>query len=171
MRLFVAAHLPAEALDVVAALPRPPVDGLRWSTRDQWHVTLRFLGSVEDGSVDALVAALSALPATGPVTAVLGPVVGRFGRRTLHVPVAGLSDVAGAVVAATAGFGSAPVEDRPFLGHVTLARARDRRGIDLRPLCGTPVAASWPVSSVALIGSELRPTGARYTDVATFTLG
>ena len=46
-RLFVAVWPPDEVLDLIAALPRPEVEGLRWTTRDQWHVTLRFFGSVE----------------------------------------------------------------------------------------------------------------------------
>ena len=167
MRLFVAVELPPSVVELVAALPRPAVDGLRWSTADQWHVTLRFLGNVDDASVDALVDALGAARGLGVVSAELGPAVGRFGRRILHVPVSGLVPVADAVVRATAAFGSAPVDDRPFTGHVTLARARDRRGVDLRPLCGTPITASWPVSAVALVRSELKPTGAQHVTVTT----
>ena len=40
----------------------------------------------------------------------MGPVLGRFGRRVLHVPVDGLVDVAGTVNEATAPFGQAPVQ-------------------------------------------------------------
>ena len=29
-------------------MPRPDDPAVRWSTPDQWHVTLRFLGSVDD---------------------------------------------------------------------------------------------------------------------------
>ena len=47
-----------------------------------------------------------------------------------------------AVIRATKKVGRPP-EDRPFSGHLTLARARDRRrGVDLQPLCGVAVAAS-----------------------------
>ena len=128
-RLFVAVWLPDDVLDLIAALPRPEVDGLRWTTRDQWHVTMRFFGAVE---LDEAVEALRRLSAP-PTTAELGPEVGRFGRRILHVPVDGLERVAAAVVDTTAAVGRPP-EDRPFAGHITLARARDRRrGVDLRP--------------------------------------
>jgi RNA 2',3'-cyclic 3'-phosphodiesterase len=157
-RLFVAVVPPAAVLDRVASLPRPEVEGLRWTSRDQWHVTLRFLGRVTD--VDAVTAALQ------PVSLVrcearLGPEVGRFGRRVLHVPVAGLDDLAAAVVATTSALGEPP-EDRPFAAHITLARARARRGIDLRALTGEPVAGEWPVDDVCLIESRLHPHGARY---------
>lgn len=157
-RLFVAAVPPAAVLDEVAALSRPEVDGLRWTTRDQWHVTLRFLGRVTD--VDAAMATLHpvALPRC---EARLGPDVGRFGRRVLHVPVAGLGDLANAVVAATADVGEPP-EDRPFAAHLTLARARARRGIDLRALTDAVLEARWTVEDVCLVESHLHRDGARY---------
>ncbi|HJV08482.1 MAG TPA: 2'-5' RNA ligase family protein, partial [Acidimicrobiales bacterium] len=98
-RLFVAVWPPDDVLDLVAALERPDVAGLRWTRPDQWHVTLRFLGETELAPV---VAALGHVDAP-PATATLGPAVGRFGHRVLHVPVAGLDSVASAVVAATAG--------------------------------------------------------------------
>ena len=165
-RLFVAVWLPEEVLDLVAALPRPDVEGLRWTTREQWHVTLRFFGSVE---LDETAGALRRVSAPS-TTAELGPEVGRFGRRILHVPVAGLGQVAAAVVEATAGVGRPP-EDRPFVGHVTLARARDRRrGVDLRPLAGLPIGASWPVGEVCLVESHLHPHGARYEVVERISL-
>ena len=119
-RLFVAVWPPEEVLDRVAALARPEVEGLRWTRRDQWHVTLRFLGAIPDPApvVEAL-AGLD-LPAAD---AVLGPAVDRFGRRIVHVPVAGLDAVAAGVVGATGGMGRPP-EDRPFDG------SRRRQGSD-----------------------------------------
>jgi 2'-5' RNA ligase len=167
-RLFVAVWPPPDVLALVADLPRPEVAGLRWTRPDQWHVTLRFLGSVED--VDGVLAALSDVDAAA-VEAVLGPATGRFGQRVLHVPVEGLDEVAAAVVAATAGFGEPP-EDRPFSGHLTLARVADRRGprVDLRPLAGVPISAAWPVEDACLVESRLSPKGARYEVVERFPL-
>lgn len=158
---------PDDVLDLIAGLPRPGVDGLRWTTRDQWHVTLRFFGSVELEEASAAVQSVS----VSATTAVLGPETGRFGNRVLHVPVAGLDVVAGAVVRGTEGVGKPP-EPRPFSGHLTLARARDRRrGVDLRPLAGTPVAASWPVTELCLVESHLSSKGANYEVVETVSLG
>ena len=51
MRLFVALALPAEAateLDEVVAPLRPAWPDLRWTGRDAWHLTLAFLGEVEE---------------------------------------------------------------------------------------------------------------------------
>ena len=157
MRLFVAAWPSDEVLDAVAALPRPEVPGLRWTTRDQWHVTLRFLGSVDD--VDAAVAAVRAIEASACDVEV-GPEVGRFGKRILHVPTHGLDEVAAATVQATAAVGEPP-EDRAFKGHLTLARSR-RGDTDLRPLAGTAISGGWRADEVTLVRSHLGGSGARY---------
>lgn len=164
MRLFVAAWPPADVVSSLAALPRPEVEGLRWTRPDQWHVTLRFMGNVDD--VDGVVAALRAVR-VARAEAVVGPAVGRFGHRILHVPVEGLGDAAAAVVQATAALG-APPEDRPFRGHLTLARVADRARVDLRPLAGTPLSGAWPVEEVTLVASRLNPSGARYQVVERF---
>ena len=81
------------------------------------------------------------------------------------------SKVATAVVLATKEVG-APPEPRPFTGHLTLARARDRRrGVDLRSLVGTHVAGEWPVTEVCLVESHLSSKGANYEVVETVLLG
>jgi RNA 2',3'-cyclic 3'-phosphodiesterase len=159
VRLFVAVVPPTRVLAEIAALDRPDMPGVRWTTADQWHVTLRFLGEVEDP--EPVAAALDAA-ALAPTTATLGPRVTALGRGVLVVPVAGLGALAGAVVAATAGIGR-PAADRPFRGHLTLARAR--RGASVRALTGAAVAGAFPVDAVRLVRSRLGPGGARYDDV------
>jgi 2'-5' RNA ligase len=166
-RLFVAVWPPAGILDLLAGLDRPAVDGVRWTTREQWHVTLRFLGPVPDAGPVA--EALAGLPASPPASAVLGPAVGRFGQRILQVPVGGLADVAAGVVAATAGIGRPP-EDRPFNGHVTLARVVKHGKVDLRPLTGASITAEWEVGAVCLVESRLSPHGARYEVLDEFPI-
>ena len=52
-RLFVAVALPPDVLEIIEGLDRPPVEGLRWTDREQWHVTLRFLGAVDDAGHQA----------------------------------------------------------------------------------------------------------------------
>lgn len=158
MRLFIGILPPGAVLDEVAGLRRPERPGVRWTTRDQWHVTLRFLGEVPDPAPVA--DALDAAP-LARCSAVLGPEVSPLGRRVVCVPVAGLDDLATGVVAATAGFGRPP-EPRPFHGHLTLARVT--RG-SLRDLLGEPVSARFDVLTVRLVRSRLGPQGARYDDM------
>jgi RNA 2',3'-cyclic 3'-phosphodiesterase len=168
-RLFVAVWPPQPVLDEVARLERPAVPGLRWTGREKWHVTLRFLGGMEDPGpvVDALRAVGASW--TAPVEADVGPAVGRFGNRVLHVPVSGLDDLAARVVDATAGFGRAP-EERKFTGHLTLARVAKGARADLRRLAGPPVGGRWTVDELCLVESHLAPTGARYEVLERFPL-
>ena len=161
MRLFVAVWPPDDVLDAVALLDRPAIEGVRWTTRDQWHVTLRFLGSVEEDEVARLCDALDDVGRAHPSARVeLGPATSCFGRGVLHVPTSGLAPVAAATVRATDGVGSEPPDPRPFAGHLTLARSRGRT--DLRPLAGAPIAASWTASELTLVRSHTARTGARY---------
>lgn len=164
MRLFVAAQPPDDVLDALVEVVddlrhRPAAESLRWVTREQLHVTLRFLGEVPAAApvLDALAA--TRLPAA---EAAATPGVTRLGRQVLCVPVAGLDTLAAAV----AHIG--PDEDRPFRGHLTLARARGRRGAVARSLAGTPVDLHWSVPDVALVRSHLGPDGPRYETLATF---
>jgi 2'-5' RNA ligase len=166
MRLFVAVWPPADVVAALAGLDRPERRGVRWTTPGQWHVTLRFLGSMGDPE-EGKRALDRVAPVAGPAepVAVAGPTVVRLGPSILCIPVAGLENLAAAVVAATAGLGEPPPE-RPFRGHITLARAQ--RGIDVRALAGQSFSAEWPVGEVTLVSSETRPSGARYRVVAGY---
>jgi 2'-5' RNA ligase len=131
---------------------------VRWTPRANLHVTLRFLG---DASVSATAAALDGLVASA-ATAVVGPATERLGRGVLMVPVAGLDAVAAAVSAVL------PSEDpRPFVGHITVGRARGRRGVVPPAAAGAPVGGSFPVDEVTLVRSR----GGRYDVVGRWVLG
>ena len=160
-RLFVAVWPPPDVVGLLAALPRYPLAGARWTTEKQWHVTLRFLGGCDER---VAVAALDRVDA--PLcTAVLGPGPRRLGRDVLVVPVTGLDPLAAAVAAAMDGVGD--TGRFPYRGHLTLARA----GKGSLPGLEAGVAASWEVDRVALVESQLHPAGARYTTVHERLLG
>lgn len=167
VRLFVALQPPASAVALLDALPRPVVPRVRWTTPEQWHVTLRFLGEC---AADEVAAALGTATWPAAPEAVLGADVRAFGRELLHVPVGGVEALAAAVVQATAAIGKPPPV-RPFTGHLTLARAR--RGGDVRPLVRASALAHevrWRADEVVLMVSELRPSGARYSVVERFSV-
>ena len=207
MRLFVAVWPPPEVLDLVAEMDRPALAGVRWTTRDQWHVTLRFLGRMDGieaaaarlaeaagavrggrgvGSVGSVghggaggvvgsavvggsvASAAGGSVASGGVVAWAGPITRCLGRSIVMLPVGGLDDLAATVVRLTASIGEPP-PSRPFTGHLTLARGKP--GINVQRLAGVAVSATWPVSEVTLVSSELHPQGARYEIVARFPLG
>ncbi len=173
MRLFVAVDLPPSTTRRLAALDRPPGPTLRWTDPVQWHVTLRFLGEVDEPEdiVAALVPVGSVLHevAPGPVEAHVGPSTAWFaGRRVLHVPVAGLDPLADVVTGLTTSLAAA--DDAGFAGHVTLARTRGRhRGP--AALAGQLVEDHFEVRSITLYASTLAPDGPRYRVVSTFAVG
>lgn len=169
MRLFVAVWPAPDVVERIEALPRAAHPAVRWTTPDQWHVTLRFLGDLPEVDVTGLVRALEdAARGHGQLDAVIGPATTRLGRGALVAPVQGVDGLAKAVIEATATLGKPP-PDRPFTGHLTLARSRGKRAVPTS-LAGQTLGARWRVRSFALVRSELHPDGARYTDVATFPL-
>jgi 2'-5' RNA ligase len=168
VRLFVGVRPPGEVLDGLAGLDRPELPGVRWVQRDQWHVTLRFLGEVDDAGPVADALARAPLRAAD---AVVGPRVALLGRRILVLPVAGLDDLAAGVAAATDGIGKPPGPG-PFRGHLTLARARGRGRLPRDLAADAPaLEARFAVTDVRLVRSHLGPGGARYEDVAVVPLG
>jgi 2'-5' RNA ligase len=145
MRLFVGVAVPADAVPSV----RQP------------HVTLRFLGEVSDGDVPAVEAALrDGLAGAAVVEATLGTEVRRLGRSALVVDVDGLDGLAALVRAALLGF---PGDDRPFRGHLTVARRR--RGVPAPS--APPAAVPWRVGEVVLFRSD----AGRHSVVAAVALG
>ena len=151
---------------MLEALARPDTAGVRWTTVDQWHVTLRFFGELP--SADPVYASLAAADLPSATAQVIGPPT-RMGRAVLSLPVSGLDALAAAVIQATAVLGRPP-EDRPYRGHLTLARAW-RGSTTLWSRTDQLRSEAWEVRSLAIVSSHLRPTGARYETVAAVPLG
>jgi 2'-5' RNA ligase len=146
---------------------------LRWSRPDQRHITLQFLGRVDES--DSLAESVAeSVRRVQPFTVVLGG-AGAFpsARRAsvLWIGVAQGADefaaLAAAVSSSTAPLGFAG-EDRPFRPHLTLARLARAR--DLRPVVAAlddgPAAPPFTVDHVVLFESDTRPDGAVHTEVA-----
>jgi len=162
----VAVWPPEEVVEALRAMDRPSAD-VRWCPEPQWHVTLRFLGSVDEASVPAVVDALSTVEVPAP-TVTVGPKTKHLGPGVLMLPVKGLDDLAHEVMDATEDL-VPDTEHRPFRGHLTVARAHHKGQIP-RSLEGLPLSATWRASAFALVHSHTKPTGAVYEDVATFPL-
>lgn len=172
-RLFVAVHPPEKVLDAVgevAARAQRALVGPRWTTRDQWHLTLQFLGSVPEDRLDAVRRALEATSAVQPFPVRLGgggafprPSRGRViwvGLAAGAEPMAGL---ARAVHRALRPLGYEP-EARAFHPHLTLARLAVPGDVQpaLEALGDGPVGPAFVVDEVVLFESHLRRTGAVY---------
>ena len=145
-------------------MPRPEVDGLRWTKPERLHVTLRFLGECDETEA---VAALSRVgfPPT-PVT--LGPTVERLGRGVVMFPARGVDGLAASVTEATDRIGQPPPKRR-FTGHMTVARFRRDPPSGQWPPEGLPTFdASFTASDMALVRVE---SSGAYVDVEQFALG
>lgn len=127
IRLFVAIDLP-DALRMRLAALGGGIPGAAWVDEENLHLTLRFVGEVDEGTAHDIDAALAGLRAPAVEVRVAG--VGTFGEggkaRSLHALVertpalAHLRDkVESAVVRA-----GCPPEGRKFSPHVTLARLK-----------------------------------------------
>lgn len=161
-RLFVALWPSPEVIEQLRQLERPRIDGLRWTTEDQWHVTLQFLG---EANQDAMADKLSdARWSTRPLDMRLGPEVTMLGKEIVCLPASapGLEKLARQVSEVTG-----VRRTNRFKGHLTLARARNKvPKAELEKLKGAPFEAAWTAETVALVRSSLSPGGARYETVA-----
>ncbi|HWE70194.1 MAG TPA: RNA 2',3'-cyclic phosphodiesterase [Acidimicrobiales bacterium] len=154
------------------------VPGLRVVGPEEWHITLRFLGEVDDGQLTALVIALGSAAASmsGAFRCRLGPSTAWFsGDRVLQIPAEGLDDLAAGVRSRTLEVVPEGIDrPPPFQGHLTLARSKGRRvdasGRGRAALAGIPFEAAFDIGSFDLVGSERSLAGPRYTTLAKVTL-
>lgn len=139
-------------------------------------MTLRFLGGLEEAALGALRERLAEVPGRRFEMELDG--LGGFGgRQSARVVFLGLrrggeeaAELATAVEAACRAAGLEP-EDRPFRPHVTLARARERRGAPAPALPGPPALEPWPAEEMVLFASRFGQGPAIYEPLARFPLG
>jgi 2'-5' RNA ligase len=148
-------------------------DGRR-TTRDQWHVTLQFLGNRAD--VDAVTEALAGLraPAASAQLGGLGAFPSNKRARVVWLGLAQGAELFGALAAEVGGrltpLGHVP-EARTYHAHLTLARCKTPADLRAAVTSGaTTVGDPWLVDEVILYESRLRRTGAEYLPVASVPL-
>jgi 2'-5' RNA ligase len=188
MRLFIAVELPenwtAAMAGIQEALRRRGAGGLRWVRSEGIHLTLKFLGNVEQERVAPVTDAMrGAAAACAPFTLRLGP-PGAFGAprrvRVVWAGVAGdldaLTTLWRAVEDRVSPLGYPPERDR-FSPHLTLARVPDDMPTEARSRIPAlldalhlPDPPPLRVREIALMQSLLGPGGARYQRVATAPL-
>ena len=179
MRLFTAIELGEEVCAQAAALldtlrrrarESAPRARVTWVAPERMHLTLRFIGEVDDAQGEAIVSALRE-PIEQSRFDVrwrgLGSFPPRGAPRVLWVGVAAgseaLSQAEHAVSRRLATLGIAP-EDRPYSPHLTLARVRDPAGLRTAPLFEglDGELGQTHVNAITLFRSHLSPKGPTY---------
>jgi 2'-5' RNA ligase len=178
MRLFIGIRLPADIRERLGSIwnsfsDRP--SDIREIEQDSWHVTLAFLGDVEEEKRPALerlitgalerpphgsfsLISLETFPPKGPTTVVAKLDADEAAPWKPFVEQ--LRDMVSV---------AAPHVDRkPWMPHATLARSR--KGNILPTWSQSIERISWQPTELALILSEPAPNGSRYSDLHVFPL-
>jgi 2'-5' RNA ligase len=186
VRVFCAVELPAEVRALAsehAALLRERFREVRasWPRAENLHLTLKFLGEIEESRAEALSnAAARAAADSRPFTLKLEG-AGAFPRRGApRVIWLGVADSSGGLAHLQSrledecereGFAR---EERAFHPHLTLARLRAPQGA--RALAQSHQETGFeplefPVTELVVMLSELGPGGSRYTPLSRHELG
>lgn len=163
------------AANLDAASPGPIIPGKRVPPAN-WHVTVRFLGDIDDVSVDLVSRELGdGIPVAPGKASCIG--LGAFPRPSkatiIHVAIADRSGVLAEVAAHCEGASrdaGLPAEERPFVPHLTLARVRPPR--DVRALLRAFGDFSLPlrVDTVSLFRSVAAARNVTYEELDRFPL-
>ncbi len=183
-RLFIALRVP-EAVQVelerAQSELRRAITGpeIRWTKREQLHLTLRFMGNVEAHRLENLIEALRTTGASFAPLRMRAAGLGFFPKgRPPSVVWAGVRDQAGqlaalqrAVQAATAAFTS-EMPDEKFTGHITLGRIKSLRRPESEALArlalgmiGCPFG-DWIAPELELFRSQISEHGATHTCIS-----
>jgi RNA 2',3'-cyclic 3'-phosphodiesterase len=184
MRLFVAIAPPTavlDELDLLAGPLRANRPDLRWTSREAWHVTLAFLGQVDEAAVGRLLPRLEraarrhrcfplafcgagAFPSAGRANVLWSGLSGDRGA---------LAHLAESVTAGASRAGAPPPDKgRRFQPHLTLARCRMPADVtELVAALAGYQGQSWTADRLHLVRSRLGATeGPRYSTLASWPL-
>ncbi len=176
VRLFIALHLPetitSRLAEMITTL-KPTTKNVRWVKPENIHLTLKFIGEVEESLVTPISAALDALKFDWSRLTVRLDKCGGFPNlkqpRVLWVGLSGAEaavTMAAAINKALTPLGIEP-DRKKFSPHVTLGRVKQPVNTEavVRTMNGLSLSSE-PVilDRVALVESTLTPSGSIYTD-------
>jgi 2'-5' RNA ligase len=187
MRLFIAVDLDDKARASIASAQRrlaagmrdAPSTSLKWIPADQLHLTLVFLGEVDEVGAPPLIDAMGADIAQPPFDlayAGSGVFPARGAPKVLWAGVgAGAREIVDLqkTVAARVASAGQPIESRPFPPHLTLARWRESRGADRARALDAAFGGTLArvrVDHVTLYQSRISSAGPAYTPLARANL-
>lgn len=192
MRVFIAVEIPENVqatLDRLIKRLQSKIknDGLRWVIARNIHITLKFLGEVPIAKLEGLAGLLTHQAAShAPFDIRLGD-LGAFPSvrkpRVIWIGIDAptiLAEMQNSIEQGGIQLGFSP-EERPFTPHLTLGRIAQGASQDEIRQVGTMLVSGlipaipdppvvFHVDAIHLIRSDLRPTGAVYTRIASAPL-
>lgn len=166
-RLFTALEIPAPIAFSLSLL-RGGLPGARWTDPDNYHITLRFIGDIDEPTADEIADGLARVARPGFALSLDG--LGAFGSRRPHALFAGvksspaLRDLQAEHERIIQQIGLEP-ERRKFTPHVTLARLKGASEPDVAAylgLRGDFRTAAFPVGRFVLLSSRASRGGGPY---------
>ena len=179
-RVFIAINLPQNVKDSLArdidVLKNKDTDGVvNWVDPDLLHLTLNFLGNIDEPRIGAVNGVLSIIVPQYQSFALETDGLGTFPEvgdpRVIFVKV---PDIAGMCPKIQQGLGEGLTKngfvltDRPFRAHVTIGRVRDGHTFQLPQVIFN--RQIFNVASLDIMASELTPNGPKYTLIEKFHL-
>lgn len=172
LRLFTGIALSEEVRGCVARIADrlgDEIEGVRWVPRENLHVTLKFLGDCDPGSVDGILEAMRPAREHLPLCLDVGGVSAFPSQPSARIIWVGADDRSGAAAALFTDLEGAlrrlgfEKEKRRYRPHVTIGRAR-RSAIRLPEGIGDRFAEMLPleVHDIVLYRSSLSSSGATY---------
>jgi 2'-5' RNA ligase len=179
MRLFIALPIPEEVRERIVAdtaFLRGKYPRLKWLRQDALHLTLSFLGEVEEDRIDfihgAMRQAAERTSAYGMELEGMGAFPKRGAPRVLYLPVTKGEETTrmlqSVLVQALGDLGKR--DRKKFTPHLTIARVKGRHETPDPREAGEGLSFGFDQRSVVLYRSHLDPKGARYERLKTVEL-
>lgn len=183
LRAFIAVEIAPATISLIAETIdqlRPHVSGIRWVAPANFHLTLKFLGNIDENQIEPIVQALTDALRPFPRCTINAKGVGVFPSvkrpRVLWVGLNGsqLISLAAKVESALAPLGFVS-EGRTFTPHLTIGRWRETDRTDRRLEQALDKWSNFdfgqsPVDEVILFQSVLKPAGAIYNRLRVVAL-
>ena len=183
IRLFIALETPKDVRAQIVQIQRHLRESgadVRWEPEEKLHATLKFLGNTSDEKLQPIIHALEVVSQRHSRCTITYVNLGSFPTsRSPRVVWIGIEDPSEALRAlfldideSMAGLGFER-ETRPFHPHLTLGRVKGARNLGrLLAMFKTVTFQSQPVivPEIALVRSDLRPSGSVYTTLKAIPL-
>jgi 2'-5' RNA ligase len=175
IRLFTALQLPVTVRNRIEDL-QGGIPGARWIEPEDLHITLRFIGEVDEDVANDIDSVLSGIHVAPFEIALSG--IGEFGGKDPHMIWVGvaksepLMTLAKKIENVLQRIGLEP-ETRKYTPHVTLARLRDApqtKVIDFIAQNNLFTTEPFPVTEFVLFSSHPSPHGHQYIPERTYPL-